>query len=271
MPDKNEKKPSKEDLLLEKLDRMEGQLLTLVKAQQGLAELKADIAPLMNSTVRLLINELGMVESGFQLEDIFDLLKQGLRSLRHLTHGLETLENLSDLWNSMEPLLKSTVPNLINYMDNLERKGVFRTYAAMLEVRAKVAAYYDPEEIAAMSDAFVLLLSMLKKLSAPQMIDFMNRILDLPMGINLKETKPLGPLGMLSVMGSKEARQGLGVERRSACKAAWACLRVRRLAWRRPSAMQINRALSHSRLMPRGTPLVSLKINLPQFSSNTET
>ena len=62
-----------------------------------------------------------------------------------------------------------------------------------------------------MGDAFVLMLSMLKKLSDPQMIDFMNRILDLPMGINLKETKPLGPLGMLSVMGSKEARQGLGV------------------------------------------------------------
>jgi uncharacterized protein YjgD (DUF1641 family) len=211
MPVKTEKKPSKEDLLLERLDRMEGQLQTLVKAQQGLAELKADIAPLMNSAVRLLINELGVVESGFQLEDVFALMKQGMRSVRNLTKALEMMENLFELGNSMEPLLKSTVPNLINFMDNLERKGVFRTYAAMLEVRAKVAAHYDPEEIADMSDAFVLLLSMLKKLSDPQMIDFMNRVLDLPMGINLQEAKPLGPLGMLSAMGSKEARQGLGV------------------------------------------------------------
>jgi len=210
MPDKT-KKPSKEDLLLERLDRMEGQLQTLIKAQQSLTELKADISPLLNSTVRILIDELGVVESGFQLEDIIDLMKRGLRSMRHLTHALETMENLSDLWNSMEPLLKGTVPNLINYMDNLERKGVFRTYAAMLEVRAKVAAHYDPEEIATMSDAFVLLLSMLKKLSDPQMIDFMNRILELPMEIKLKEAKPLGPLGMLTAMGSKEARQGLGV------------------------------------------------------------
>jgi len=211
MPDKTEKKPSKEDLLLERLDRMEGQLQILVKAQQGLAELKADIAPLINSAVRLLIKELGMVESGFQLEDVFALMKQGMRSVRNLTKALEMMENLFELGNSVEPLLKSTVPNLINYMDNLERKGVFRTYAAMLEVRAKVAAHYDPEEIADMSDAFVLLLSMLKKLSDPQMIDFMNRILDLPLEINLKETKPLGLLGMLSVMGSKEAKQGLGV------------------------------------------------------------
>ena len=211
MPDKTEKKPSKEDLLLERLDRMEGQLNTLVKAQQGFTELKADIAPLMNSTVRLLIDELGVVESGFQLEDVFTLVKKAMRNLRKFTQALDMMENMFELWDCLEPMMKSAVPQLINYMDNLERKGVLRTYAAMLEVRAKVAAHYDPEEIADMGDAFVLMLSMLKKLSDPQMIDFMNRILELPMGINLKETKPLGPLGMLSVMGSKEARQGLGV------------------------------------------------------------
>ena len=211
MPDKTEKKPSKEDLLLERLDRMEGQLNTLVKAQQGFAELKADVAPLMNSTVRLLIDELGVVESGFQLEDVFTLLKQAMRNLRKFTQAMEMMENVFELWDCMEPMMKSAVPQLINYMDNLERKGVLRTYAAMLEVRAKVAAHYDPEEIAAMSDSFVLMLSMLKKLSDPQMIDFMNRILELPMAINLEEAKPLGPLGMLSAMSSKETRQGLGV------------------------------------------------------------
>jgi uncharacterized protein YjgD (DUF1641 family) len=211
MPNKTEKKPSKEDLLLERLDRMEGQLNTLVKAQQGFAELKADVAPLVNSTVRLLIDELGVVESGFQLEDVFTLVKQAMRNVRKFTQAMDMMENAFELWDCLEPMMKSAVPQLINYMDNLERKGVLRTYAAMLEVRAKVAAHYDPEEIGDMGDAFVLMLSMLKKLSDPQMIDFMNRILDLPMEINLKDVKPLGPLGMLSVMGSKEARQGLGV------------------------------------------------------------
>jgi uncharacterized protein YjgD (DUF1641 family) len=211
MPDKPEKKASKEDLILERLDRMEGQLQTMVKAQQGLTELKNDIAPLANSAFKILLDEMGTMETGFQLEDLFALLKQGLRSVRNLTSAMETMENVFELWNCMEPLLKSAVPNLINYMDNLERKGVFRTYAAMLEVRAKVAAHYDPEEIAAMSDAFVLLLSMLKKLSDPQMIDFMNRILELPMGINFEAAKPLGPLGMLGAMSSKETQKGLGV------------------------------------------------------------
>lgn len=206
-----DKKTSKEDRLLERLDRMEEQLQTLVKAQQSQAELKRDLAPLLNSAFRIMIDELGVVESGFQLEDLFDLLKRGLRSIRNITYALEQLENIIDLWNAMEPLLKSTVPNFINYLDNLERRGVFRTYAAMLEVRAKVAQHYPAEEITAMGDGFVLLLSMLKKLSDPQMMDLMNRVLDLPRELKLAEAKPLGPLAMLSAMGSKEARQDLGV------------------------------------------------------------
>ena len=211
MPEKTKKNSSQENLILERLERMEGQLQTLVKSQESLTELKNDLAPLINSAFKIMLDELRTVETGFQLEDLFALLKQSLRSVRNLTLALEMLENLSELWKCIEPLLKSAVPNLIYYMDNLERRGVFRTYAAMLEVRAKVAAHYDPEEMATMSDAFVLLLSMLKKLSDPQMIDFMNRILDLPMSIKLEEAKPLGPIGMLTAMGSKEGRQGLGV------------------------------------------------------------
>ena len=211
MPEKTGKHSSQENLILERLERMEGQLQTLVKSQESLTELKNDLAPLINSAFKIMLDELRTVETGFQLEDLFALLKQSLRSVRNLTQALEMLENLSELWKCIEPLLKSAVPNLINYMDNLERRGVFRTYAAMLELRAKVAAHYDPEEIATMSDAFVLLLSILKKLSDPQMVDFMNRILDLPMSIKFEEAKPLGPIGMLTAMGSKEGRQGLGV------------------------------------------------------------
>ncbi|MGA8573681.1 MAG: DUF1641 domain-containing protein [Desulfobaccales bacterium] len=205
------KNPSTEQMLLERLDRMEKQLQTLVKAQQGLAELKNDLSPLLNSAVKIVIDELGMVEAGFQLEDIFDLVKRGMRSIRNLTQALETMENLFDLWNAMEPMLKSTVPNLINYMDNLERKGVFRTYSAMLEVRAKVAQHYPSEEITAMGDGFVVLLSLLKKLSKPEMIDFINRLMEIPLGLNLQASKPVGAMGMLSAMGNKETRQGLGV------------------------------------------------------------
>src|SRR4030042_7153580 len=170
----------------------------MARQAQSSAELKKDLAPLINSAFRILMQELGEVEFGFQLEDFFALLKRGLRSIRNLTYALEQLQNFIDFWNAMEPMMKSSVPNLIEYLDTLERKGVFRTSSAMLEVRARVAAHYGPEEIAAMGEGFVLILGMLQKLSNPEMIRFLNQLLDIPLELKLEETKPLGPLGALA-------------------------------------------------------------------------
>jgi uncharacterized protein YjgD (DUF1641 family) len=202
---------SNEELLMARLAGVEEQLKILVKSQEGMAELRKDLSPLVGSTFRILMQELGDVEFGFQLEDFFALLKRSLRSVKNITYALEQLENLVDLWKVIEPMLKSSVPNLIKYLDGLERRGVFRTYTAMLEVRAKVASHYGPEEIAAMGDGFVLILGILKKLSHPETVQFINRVLDLPRELNLEEAQPLGPLGALAELSRQETRQGIGV------------------------------------------------------------
>jgi uncharacterized protein YjgD (DUF1641 family) len=206
-----EKAMSTEEQLLARLTGVEEQLRILVKAQESSAELRKDLTPLVSSTFRILMQELGEVEFGFQLEDLFALLKRGLRSVRNITYVLEQLDNVIELWKVTEPMLKSSVPNLIKYLDRLERQGVFRTYTAMLEVRAKVASQYGPEEIAAMADGFVLILGILKKLSDPETVQFINRLLDLPGELNLEEAQPLGPLGALAALTQQETRQGIGV------------------------------------------------------------
>jgi uncharacterized protein YjgD (DUF1641 family) len=200
-----------EEQLLARLAGVEEQLRILVKAQESANELRKDLPPLVGSTFRIMMQELGEVEFGFQLEDFFALLKRGLRSIKNITYALEQLENVVEMWKAMEPLMKSSVPNFIKYLDNLERQGVFRTYKAMLEVRAKVASHYGPEEIAAMGEGFVLILGILKKLSQPETVQFINRLLDLPLEVHLEEAQPLGPLGALVALSHEETRQGIGV------------------------------------------------------------
>lgn len=206
-----EKDMSNEELLMARLAEVEEQLKILVKSQEGMAELRKDLSPLVGSTFRILMQELGDVEFGFQLEDFFALLKRTLRSVKNITYALEQMENLIDLWKVIEPMMKSSVPNLIKYLDGLEQRGVFRTYTAMLEVRAKVASQYGPEDLAAMGDGFVLILGILKKLSHPETVQFINRVLDLPRELNLEEAQPLGLLGALAELNRQETRQGIGV------------------------------------------------------------
>jgi len=200
-----------EEQILERLDRIEAQLAPVSASAKGLNELREDLIPLSGQAFRLLIRELEDVESGFQLEDLLALMKRSLRSVKHLQFGLEQLENIVDFVLTIEPLLKSSVPQLINYLDDLEQKGVLRIIQSTLDVRAKIAASYSPEDVEQIGDGLVALLGMAQKLSDPQAQAFLNKMAALPSKVDLEKAKPIGPFGMLGALSSKEARQGLGV------------------------------------------------------------
>ena len=165
----------------------------------------------MDPTVKLLTEELAEVETGFQLEDALVLLKRLLLSFRHLAWSLEQLENLIDWWQDMEPLLKITVPHLITFMDNLEQKGIFRINKAMVDMYAKIAEHYTPEDIDAIGDGFVRMHGIIKKLADPEVIAFIDKLSNLPAQVNFAESRPTGPVGLLFRMGGKECKQGLGL------------------------------------------------------------
>jgi uncharacterized protein YjgD (DUF1641 family) len=200
-----------EELILERLDRIETQLAPIAVTAGGISELREDLIPLSGQAFRLLIRELEDVESGFQLEDLMALLKRSLRSIKHIIYSLEQLENIVDFTQTIEPLLKSAVPQVINYLDDLEQRGVLRVITAMLDVRAKIAAAYSPEDIDQIGDGAVVALGLAKKLADPKAAEFLEKMATLPSKIDLANAKPVGPLGMLGALGSKQAREGLGV------------------------------------------------------------
>lgn len=200
-----------EEQILERLDRIEAQLAPMSASAKGLNELKEDLIPLSGQAFRLLIRELEDVESGFQLEDLLALMKRSLHSVKHLQFCLEQLENIVDFVLTIEPLLKSSVPQLINYLDDLEQKGVLRIIQSTLDVRAKVAAAYSAEDVDQIGDGLVALLGLAQKLSDPQATAFLQKMAELPSKVDLDKAKPVGPFGMLGALSSKEARKGLGV------------------------------------------------------------
>jgi uncharacterized protein YjgD (DUF1641 family) len=200
-----------EELILERLDRIEAQLAPISQTASGIKDLREDLIPLSGQAFRLLIRELEDVESSFQLEDLLTLFKRALRSVKPIIFSLEQLENIVDFIETIEPLLKSAVPQVINYLDELEQKGVLRIITATLDVRAKIATAYTAEDIDQIGDGAVALLGLAKKLSDPTTAEFLEKIAALPSQVDLARAKPVGPFGMLGALSSKEARRGLGV------------------------------------------------------------
>lgn len=202
---------SKEDLILQRLDEIETKL-SLVHERAAVSQnFWRDMQPVMNDAFKVMLHELGDIETGFQLEDLFQLLKTFLRSTNNINYTLQQLETIINLWHTAEPLMKSTVPKAISYLDELEQKGVFRTYQAMLNLRAKVAQEYGPEQIEQMGDAFVFLIGMLNKLSDPKVRMMIEKASDAFTSMDLEKAEPCGPIGLMRAMGSPEAKQGLAV------------------------------------------------------------
>lgn len=200
-----------EEMIIVRLERLERQIMPMAETARAVGELRAELAPRVNEAVHALILELADVEADFQLEDLLFFVKKVLRNLKNLNFTLDQLKNVIDFAVNVEPLLKSTVPQLILYLDDLERSGVFRMLNTGIDVLKKIGSNYSPEELAQAGAGMVRLAEAFKKLSEPQAVDFFERAVALPGQIDLAGAKATGPIGLLWALGGNEAREGLGV------------------------------------------------------------
>lgn len=197
--------------IIERLDRVEKEIHILTDTARSLRELREDLTPRVNETVQSLIRGLVEIEADFQLEDLTFLMKKVLRSTRNMTWSIDQLKNLIDFLRTVEPLLKSTVPQAIAYLDMLEHQGVFEIMAIMLGVLQKIAQTHTPRDIEQIGNGLVELVAVAKKLTAPQALNLLHRAAEIPVTVDLSQAKEVGPFGMVFALGNSEVKQGMGV------------------------------------------------------------
>ena len=200
-----------EELILEKISNIEAQLEPLVKPVLRNQELKDDLMPIMNQGMAMLINELLDVGSSFDLSEFFELIKQVMRSTNNIHYSLKQLGNVIEFIQDVEPLLKSAVPQLIGYLDDLEKRGVLRIIVSALDVRAKVAKAYSGEDIDAIGDGFVVMIGLAKQLNDPKTVELIEKLMGIPQNLGLKNVKSAGIGKLLTAGFDSEIKAGLGV------------------------------------------------------------
>lgn len=200
-----------EELILQRLDRIEEKIDPILKSRAMIDELKADMIPLSNNAVQLVMEGLQEIESGFTLEDLSHLAKMTARSIQNFTWALKMMDNAIEFATDIEPLLKSAVPQVIEHLDTLEQRGVFRIIKAMMDVRAKVADAYSPEDVDGIGDGAVALLGLLKKFSDPKAMALLEKLAALPGKVDLSNAQKAGPIRLAAATFNGEFREGMGV------------------------------------------------------------
>ena len=197
--------------LMQRMDRLEAQIAPLSASARSLGELREELAPRVNEAVHALIVALADVEADFQLEDLLHLAKNAMRNVKNLNFTLDQLKNLIDFLVIAEPVLKTTVPQIIYYFDDLERKGVFRFLTMGLDVLKKVGSAYPPEQLQQIGDGLVRLVGILHKLMAPEALDLLEKAADLPASADVEGAKPVGIFGLMGALSDPRLKAGLGV------------------------------------------------------------
>ena len=198
-------------LILQQLDHLGREMSLLADSARSLRELKEELSPRVNETVKVLIKELAEIEPDFRLEDLGYLAKNILRSVRNLNWSLDQLKNLIDFLGTVEPLLRSSVPQSIDYLDRLERQGVFRILSTMLRVLERVAQTYTQEDFEQIGDGLVALVGVAKKLTSPNALRLLERAAEIPAKMDLSQAKPVGLFGAAFALRNPEVREGMGV------------------------------------------------------------
>jgi hypothetical protein len=183
---------TQETALAERLDRIEAQITPLVQSAKALNELRDELAPRVSEGVQALIVALADVEPDFQLEDFVYLLKNVMRNVKNLNFTLDQLKNLIDFVVIAEPVLKTTVPQIVQYFDDMEQKGVFHLLSTGLDILKKIGSTYSPEELQQIGDGIVQLTGCLQKLVSPQAMAMLEKAADMPARVDVKDAKPIG-------------------------------------------------------------------------------
>jgi uncharacterized protein YjgD (DUF1641 family) len=200
-----------EEMIIERLDRIERRIDPLAESAMSMKEFKDDLLAISQPVSKSLIKELEDVESAFQLEDLAVLSKRLLRSVKHIIYALEQLENTIDFVKTIEPVLRLMVPQLIEYLNGLEQRGVFRIIKATYDIRAKIATAYTAEDVDQIGDGLVALLGLAKKSSDPQFIQLLENLTEMGASLDLSKSKDVGPFGFFSACSGTESKKGLGV------------------------------------------------------------
>lgn len=167
---------------LAELHRKVDRLTTMMEAQaqrhQGLDELKRDLVPIANHAIKLTIDELAEIGTEFQVEDLMFLVKRLLRSTDLLLRMLDQMEALSSLGEEGQLLGRQVFSQAVDLLDSLERRGFFSFVEGGWYMFEKILDEFDAEDVRALGDNIVLILTTIRNLTQPEIMSLTNRAVE---------------------------------------------------------------------------------------------
>ncbi len=193
----------------QKLNIISQQMLESQKRQKEFEELKDDMSIIGKDMFNAAVEELEDVAPYFDTKDLIYLVKKLLRNTRNLNTMLTQMEGAADLFTDLKPLGKQMFDELMDSLNEMDRKGYFEFFSEAIKIVDTVVTSFTVDDVKLLKDDIVSILMTIKNITQPEMLSSVNNALGFFQKMDIDVQEDISYFALLKQLKDPEVKRGL--------------------------------------------------------------
>lgn len=179
------------------------------KHRLELQDFKEDIMRVIKDLYDTSLEELEQVHDYLKTGDILDFFKKSLRNINNLAKFLEQLENVRDFLKDFGPISKSLSKDLMNKLDEFDRKGYFEFMKEAKGIVDNIVTSFTVDDVKALGDNIVTILNTVKNLTQLDMLNAINNAVNVYKKLEIEIKEDVSLLRLIKELNTPETKKAL--------------------------------------------------------------
>jgi uncharacterized protein YjgD (DUF1641 family) len=193
----------------QKLDFISEQMRDYQQHQREISELKNDLSLIAKDIFDAAVDELEDVAPYFDSGDLIHLMKKLLRNTKNFSRLLTQLESAEDLFSDLQPLGKQMFDQLLNTLNEMDRKGYFEFFRESIKIVDTVVTSFTVEDVQLLRENIASILLTLKNMTQPEMLSTIDNALGFFRKMDITVEKDVSYFQIMKELKNPEVKQGI--------------------------------------------------------------
>ena len=175
-----------------------------------LDDLMDDVNIISKDAFRSTVEELEKQGVELNWDDLKFLAFKLLKNIGKFTFVLDTFESIYDLMQDMGPVAREVIIDMIRKMHELEQKGYFDFFDALISIMDNIVTHYTREDVEMLADNIVIIMDTMKNMTQPEMLQALNNAVNIYQKLYVENIPEYTIWKAMKEMRTPELKKGIG-------------------------------------------------------------
>jgi uncharacterized protein YjgD (DUF1641 family) len=203
--------------LTERVDAMDRKLdaiMSIVQQQRQssivVEDLISDLSIVGKDVYDTAVEELDKRKVEIEPAELTELGIAFLKNLKNFNQLMNTMESVMDLLDDLSPILNEVLIDVTRKFGELDQKGYFEFLNESAQIVDNIVTGFSKEDVKALADNIVLILSTMKDLTQPKMLKSMDNAVKVFANIETNDIPEVSVWKLMRSMNKPEIKKGIG-------------------------------------------------------------